>query len=63
MSPVSFERMPAEKYLELSQKQKLNIKDINILPPSFEGLDDVDFADFGSIFIEYKTPVYKMLSR
>ncbi len=63
LTPVSFERIAAEKFLELSEKQKRNIKDIRIVPPSFENLDDTDCSDFGSIVFEYKMPVYAMRER
>jgi hypothetical protein len=61
--PVSFERIPAGRYAELPESVKSNIKDVHIVPPAFADLEDSPEGDFGSIVIEYKTPVYKVTTR
>lgn len=43
-----------KRFLRLSQKEKLNIKSVDIVPPSFSR------NDFGKIVITYKNPIYKI---
>ena len=43
-----------EDFLKLTEKDKVKIRDIKIIPP------DLDDADFGYMQVFYKSPIYEI---
>ena len=60
LTPVSTEQISPADFARCFERDRKNIKNVRIVPPSFGDLDD---ADFGSLCVEYKSPIYKVLSR
>ena len=57
MNPLCVERLSVEEFLRRHEEIKPRLKNLRIIPPSlgdaFQGDDD-----FGSIQVEYTSPVY-----
>jgi len=60
LTPISFVKVSAEKFLRIVKHDKKNIKSVSIIPPDFGDLRD---DDFGSLLVEYKTPTYRVRSK
>jgi hypothetical protein len=60
LTPISFVKVSAEKFLRIAKREKKNIKSVSIIPPDLGELSD---DDFGSLLVEYNTPKYRVRSK
>lgn len=57
MNPFSVERLSVEEFMRRHEEIKPRLKNVRIVPPTFGGgLEGED--DFGSIQVEYTSPIY-----
>lgn len=54
MLKVDTEVLSIERYMDMTEADRHNVKSVRIIPPSFDG------DDFGAVSVQYKTPTYQM---